>query len=918
MFSKKHIPIYPESKAGLARLKQAVIPCCLPNPAMSVKECYRHAFIHIATVLLWAIMLAWVAIDMVSLRKQEMEYATANAKEITRVLEEHILTAGGRVDSHFLENFVKTTYLPPHTTLCLINDERELIAQFPPNHEHTGAWLSPDHPIFAALRTGQLEGSISWEYLIDGVKRLYYYHSMRDAYLPFVIILGQERSSVLRAWYQRAMIYAVLCTLVTLILLLGLQGWRSRIKHMATLTQRLIRDMEEKSRENKTLLDFIPDPAWMIGTEGNIVAVNKAFLNFYQKEDTEVLGHSSLEIVTPEDHELLVKGRQAILETQTAGTQTVWLTGANKQLRPFEISRVPLFNEANQLYRIVGIAHDLTARYEAESRKQVIAQIFDHSSDALMVLDKDLRIMIVNQALRHLSGYSEKELVGHFPDEFLTTRFDRRLIRSLIRQMKHDGAWNSEIHILDKKGVEKPFLCRIASMGNEQFRTKNWIVFLSDLSKYRETEERIKRLTTIDSLTGLPNRKGFIDSLDENLDNYSVDALLVLNLNHMSRINDAYGHQAGDFLLQRIASRIRKTLHNDDVVGRLGDDNFGIQLISSNPKSIEQIIKKLMAIIARPILFKEQPITCTACFGVCLVSGSYQKADDLLRKADTAMRQARETGVNTYRFFSENLGKTVIQRVKREADLRGALGRQELVLYYQPQTDILSGRICGCEALLRWNHPQHGLIPPLEFIQLAEETGLILPIGKWVLEEACRQNKAWQDQGFSPIVMAVNLSPVQLRHESLIKHISSALDQSGLDARWLELEITESVVLAEQMSVVLQNLKALGVGLSIDDFGTGYSSLAYLRHFPFNKLKIDRTFIRDLSTDSGAAIVRMVLDMARELRLKTLAEGVETEEQACILADYQCMEYQGYLCSKPVPAASFTELLQNIESAIVA
>ncbi|MCL1861176.1 MAG: EAL domain-containing protein [Proteobacteria bacterium] len=551
--------------------------------------------------------------------------------------------------------------------------------------------------------------------------------------------------------------------------------------------------------------------------------------------------------------------------------------------------------------------------HEAESRKQVINRIFEYHNEGLVILDRHLRIMIVNKALLHITGYKEEELVGHFSEEFLIAGIGRQFIRSAIRKMKSNASWSNEIHILNKKGAGKPFLCRIVSATDEQSGTKNWIVFLNDLSGHRETEERIKRLASVDSLTGLPNRKGFIDILDERLANYDVDALLVLNLNHMSRINDAYGHQAGDFLLQRVAGRIRKILRDEDIVGRLGDDNFGIQLSASQLEKIEPVIKKVMATIARPVLFKGQPIICTACVGVCMVSGSHQHADELLRKADTAMRQAREVGVNTYRFFSETLGKTLILRVQREADLRSALRRHELSLHYQPQTDILSGRICGCEALLRWKHPQQGLISPMDFIPLAEETGLILPIGRWVLEEACRQNKAWQNQGLPPIVMAVNLSSKQLQHEQLIDDVSSALTQSGLDPRWLELEVTESVLVAEQMSTALHALKALGVRLSIDDFGTGYSSLAYLRHFPFNKLKIDRSFIRDLNTDSGMAIVRMVLDMARELRLVTLAEGVETEEHLDILMDYQCKEYQGFLCSKPVPAATFAQLLQSIE-----
>jgi len=707
------------------------------------------------------------------------------------------------------------------------------------------------------------------------------------------------------------MIYVLLCVLMTLILLIGSWQWRLHIKRLSEQAQQLAHKIEKKLHENKILLDSIPDPAWTVDVQERIVAINKAFLDFYQQEEASILGRSFSEIISPEDHELMAQGHQRVIETQSAGVQTLQMTGADGQPRSFEVSRTPLHDKAGQLYRIVGIAHDLTARHEAQTRKQILAQIFDHNSEGLIILNKDLRITIINQATCHLTGYSEEEMVGRFPNEFLTTRLSRRFIRTLIRQMKNTGAWNSEIRLLNKKGVEKTFLCRIVSMTDEQSQAKNWVVFLNDPVRHHETEERIKRLTTIDPHTGLLNRKGFIDSLEENLACRNVDALLMFNLNHMSRINDAYGHQAGDFLLQRVASRIRKILRDYDVIGRLGDDHFCIQLVNSNLQGIELIIKKVMTAITRPILFKDQPIVCTTCAGVCLVSGGHQSAEDLLRKADTAMRQAQETGVNTYHFFSENLGKNLIQRVKRESDLLSALERQELILHYQPQINIQSQRISGCEALLRWEHPQQGLISPMEFIPLAEETGLILSIGKWVLEETCRQNKAWQDQGLPPIVMAVNLSSVQLRHEQLIDDVSSALTQSGLEPCWLELEVTESILVAEQMSTALRALKTLGIGLSIDDFGTGYSSLAYLRHFPFNKLKIDRSFILDLNTDRGAAIVRMVLDMAHELHLKTLAEGVETEEQINILMEYKCGEYQGYLYSKPVPAASFEQLLQK-------
>jgi diguanylate cyclase (GGDEF)-like protein/PAS domain S-box-containing protein len=821
-----------------------------------------------------------------------------------------------KMPCNFFVAFAKTFDLPEYASLSLLGSEHELIGTIPSRPDTGKIQLTPGHALYDVLATGQLAGSVYQASLFDEVERLYYFRSMRDLQVPFTIVLGQAKAHVLESWYQRAVIYLVLCTLITLISIAALREWNLRIVRMSALTTRLTRNVEEKSRENKILLDSIPDPAWMIDRESCIVAVNKALQNFCGRNEVDILYHKSSEFLSAEEEDFMTQGRTGVLETQTPGRQTIWIQAADKKVRPYEVSRVPVFNENGQLYRIVGIARDMTAHYEAESRQQLIMRIFDYNSDAITILDKDRRILIANPELIRLMGYPEEELLGRRPRDFLAKDpDDEHFIDTLVRNIEMDSIWNGEIRILTKNGGEKPVSCRIVSLENPQYLTKNWIVFMKDLSRRSETEERIKLLTSVDTLTGLPNRQGFIDNLNELLDARRVDALLMLNLNRLSRINDAYGQKAGDFLLQHVSRRIRKILRDHDIVGRLGDDNFGVLLVDSNQRGAENVVKKIMSVIARPVVFENQPILCTACVGASLVSGETPQADELLRKAEAAMRQARETGINTYRFFSEDFAKILVERAQRENDLRGALERREFLLHYQPQIDLRNGRITGCEALLRWKHPRHGLIPPLEFIPLAEETGLILPIGQWVLEEACRQNKAWQDQGLPPIIMAVNMSSVQLRHAHLVDDIAAALEKSKLEPRWLELEITESILMEEQMSAKLQQVKALGIGLSIDDFGTGYSSLAYLRHFPFNKLKIDQSFIRDLDSDSGTGtIVRMVLGMARELHLLTLAEGVETEEQKRFLTDYHCQEYQGYLYSKPVPSATFAQLLRKTAS----
>ncbi|MDR3086980.1 MAG: EAL domain-containing protein [Azoarcus sp.] len=819
----------------------------------------------------------------------------------------------------FFENFANSLGLQKGTVLHLLSSDLETIIRVPshPAQADTPRKLRPDDPLVVTVQQGKLVDSFYRTSPFDGIERFCVFRSMREVNLPFILVIGQDKHRVLENWYQRAGIYAVLCTLFTLSLFAALREWNSNLRRMTTLATRLSHNIAEKSRESQILLDAIPDPAWMIDMENRFVTVNKALRELWGYREKDFLHHFASDVCSPEEEEAFRQGRETIFKTKMPGRQTVWLKGTNKQIRPYEISRLPVFDEKGQLYRIAGIAHDLTLHYEAESRQQLITQIFDHDNEGLMILDQERRIVVVNQALIRLVGYSENELVGCFPTEFFFEPFNRRFVQTLLRQMAKHGVWNSEVRIRNKQGTDKTVSCRIVSLNNQQHQTKSWIVFMKDLSERKEAEARIKHLTTVDTLTGLPNRKGFFDNLTELLLTRQPNVLLMLNLNRLNRINDAYGYKAGDFLLQQVSRRIRNMLRSNDIVARLSDDNFAVLLLDSTSQGTENIVKKIMDKVAQPVMYENHSITCTASVGICLIKDDNDdQADELLRNADAAMRQACEVGANTYRFFSEDLGNNLIQRAHRENNLRNALERNELLLHYQPQINIADGRIVGCEALLRWQHPQHGLIPPLEFIPLVEETGLILSIGKWILEEACRQNKAWQDQGLPPITMAVNLSAVQLRHEQIFDDIFTALDISELNPNWLELEITESILIEAQIAEKLKTLKALGITLAIDDFGTGYSSLAYLRYFPFDKLKIDQSFIRDLRSDNGAtAIVRMVLGMAHELNLRTIAEGVENEAQLAFLTTCLCQEYQGYLYSRPVPASQFTQLLQNAATA---
>jgi diguanylate cyclase (GGDEF)-like protein/PAS domain S-box-containing protein len=656
----------------------------------------------------------------------------------------------------------------------------------------------------------------------------------------------------------------------------------------------------------------------LIDLDERWLAVNERFCKTLNLSAEYVLNRHVDELLTelmPDgDMESLKLWRQAFYAVGITTPQVFWLQRGNQEKIPYEIRRTPIFDDEGNVRGLAAVARELTDRYEAKTHQQLLAQIFDHNTGGILMLDENRDIVTANQVFANSIGYRQEEIRGLHLRKLISPNYhSAEFLDSVVRRLHEKTIMNGELWLLCKDGSVKSFNARLIPLINDQ-QTESWLMFTDDLSERKMTEAHIETLTNQDALTGLSNRHGFTNSLQERLQRSGEHALLLLDLNQFSRINDAYGHLVGDYLLRRIGKRIRRLLREQDSVGRLGDNQFAVLAAHVDAQNVQNIINKLIAAVSKPVVVDKQSISCTACIGISLAPQDGQTAELLLQNADTAMHHAHDIGPNTYRFFSSEMNARLVIRLNRETDLRKALEQQEFILHYQPQVDVSDGSIIGCEALLRWQHPTLGLVPPLDFIPLAEETGQILPIGKWVLEEACRQNKAWQDQGLPPITMAVNLSAVQFLDEQIGDHITHALESSGLAPRWLELEITESVLMRdpEQVVTTLEQLKNLGVRLSIDDFGTGYSSLAYLKRFPVDKIKIDQSFIRDVcASNDDAAIVRMVLGMARELRLHAIAEGVESEEQLHFLEAWQCHEYQGFLCSRPVPGADFETFLRQ-------
>ncbi|MDQ1910310.1 EAL domain-containing protein [Paenibacillus sp. GD4] len=446
------------------------------------------------------------------------------------------------------------------------------------------------------------------------------------------------------------------------------------------------------------------------------------------------------------------------------------------------------------------------------------------------------------------------------------------------------------------------------------------LYFLFSVLRQREiTEQKLHYLSQHDQLTGLPNRSMFQSMVQKAISQAKQDdsmlGVMFIDLDRFKNINDTFGHEIGDQLLMEAAERLRQGLHSTDWISRQGGDEFTVVAVElTHEEDAEKVARKIIDLLSRPFRIEGHELRIGCSIGISLYPSDGEDAVTLMKNADTAMYRVKEQGKNHYIRYKPEMNDSVIRKLVLEEWLNKALDQEEFMVYYQPQVDIDVGGINGMEALLRWNHPGVGYISPAEFIPLAEETGLIVPIGKWVLRTACQQNKAWQRAGYEPLKIAVNISPIQFYQQDFVQVVVDALRESELDPQYLELEITEGVAMYQVDQVIekLNELRTLGVQISIDDFGTGYSSLTYLKKFPIQKLKIAQQFVRDVTFDADdAAIVQAIMALAHSLKLKVIAEGVETEEQLQFLTGMRCKEVQGYIYSRPIPAQEFTALMER-------
>lgn len=661
-------------------------------------------------------------------------------------------------------------------------------------------------------------------------------------------------------------------------------------------------------------------------SDGVYVDVNQAFLDILGFERDEVLGRTAFELniwVDPLDRNQLITLLQRNLFCRNLDARFRCKSGEIKwglmSASIIEIDETPC---------ILSVTRDITERKKAEEEQRIAAITFE-SHEGMTVTDADKMIIRVNPTFTKITGYSAEEVIGKNPGILSSGRQNSEFYTSMWKSINESGVWEGEIWDRRKSGEIYPAQLTVTAVKNEAGMVTNYVGTFSDSSKSQAAADEIKHLAFYDFLTSLPNRRLLVDRLHQamatSVRSGKSGALLFIDLDDFKTLNDTLGHDVGDLLLQQVADRLGSCVREGDTVARFGGDEFvvmlealGIQALGAAAQ-VELIGEKIIKTLNEPYQISSHIVHSTPSIGVTLFIDHKGSIDELFKQADIAMYQAKKAGRNNLRFFDPQMQNTLNARTALEGELRNALSNQEFHLYYQIQVNSRYTPL-GAEALIRWVHPVRGLVSPAEFIPLAEESGLILPIGKWVLETACAQLKEWQCNELTQnLVLAVNVSAKQFRQPNFVSQVESLLQHFEINPMRLKLELTESMLLdsLDEIIVTMNCLKELGVQFSLDDFGTGYSSLQYLKRLPLDQIKIDQSFVRDIVGDSSdRAIVRTIIAMARGLNLDIIAEGVETKEQRQYLMEKGCTNYQGYLFSKPVPIEQFDamlRLLQNLE-----
>lgn len=672
---------------------------------------------------------------------------------------------------------------------------------------------------------------------------------------------------------------------------------------------------EQEARHQRQILDQIHDSVITMDPLGYITGWNAGAEKLFGYSAAEIIGKNILLLYAEEDadsdpffnafldngsHEMTVRRRKK-------SGEIFWAS----------VSLSVSYGDGGKPIGLIGYIVDISSRQEAESRLRLDARIFSCAGEAILVTDASEHIVSANPAFCSITGFSESEVLGTTPSSMRlgTENGNWDAIRATISR---EGKWTGELQPMRKDGSNYPAWASISSVHSPGGELTHYCFVFSDISDRKAAEAQIYRLAYYDTLTNLPNRSLLYSLLEQALTEahrrHGHGAVLFLDLNRFKHINDSFGHAPADTLLAEVGHRLSLALRKEDVVSRLGGDEFVVALFDIMRREDAGVVaRKILAALSEPFFVEGHEILLSASIGISVFPEDGRDAESLIRNADVAMYRAKQLGNSSFLYYSREMNLRSFERLKMEGGLRHALERNEFSLNFQPQLDLASRRIIGTEALLRWEMPGHGMVSPAQFIPVAEETGLIIPIGDWVIAAVCRQLREWLDAGLDPVKVAVNLSPRQFS-QNLPRSVMRHLREHGVPPELVELEITESMLMHNADSVVamMQEFASAGIMMSLDDFGTGYSSLSYLKRFPIDTLKIDQSFVRGIPDDTNdTAIAAAIIGMAKALGLRVIAEGVENEAQLAFLKSAGCDEIQGYWFSRPLAAEAYAQLLRK-------
>ncbi len=813
-------------------------------------------------------------------------------------------------------------------SIAIIDTEMQLVARRPGAgeagaEEEAGGVLGRriEEPLTQAfIQSGEARTHLRTASPLDGSDRLYTMRRLDD--LPFVVVVGEELDVLLSDWSYRAWVRVVVGLLVIGLGGLVLRHYLNRLRLEEEVRQqaweRELARRDARSREARlqALVNSIQDIIFVFDAEGRFTYVHAAdpgelmadAASFLQRHYREVLP-APMALQLDEAFEALQRG-----DGPVAYDYTLHLHGEPRQFHSvLSPLREPGETQGDGAGGALALVRDVTDERATEAQLRIAATAFE-THLGMLITDGSGRILKVNETFTRITGYSEAEVLGRNPRLLSSGLHDETFYRRLWRSVLSSGSWQGEVWNRRKNGELFPEWLTLSAVRDAAGKPTHFVATFSDLTERKAAEEEIHQLAFFDPLTGLSNRRLMLDRLELALkDSYrsgQIGALIFIDLDHFKQVNDTLGHHAGDQLLREVAHRYEEVLRETDTLARLGGDEFAVLLhdLGQEPDAVaviaERVANKLLSVMQTPIRLGEERVSVSASLGITLFRDHETTLDEIMQQADMALFQAKAAGRNTLAFFDPDMQVRLQARARLEADLRQALPNGELRLHYQPQVDD-RGRPVGVEALVRWMHPVRGQVSPDEFIPLAEENRLIVAIGYWVLEQACRQLSAWAaDSARSALSLSVNVSPLQFREPDFVERVLECLETTGAPANRLKLEVTESLFLEgrEEARERMLRLREYGVRFSLDDFGTGYSSLAYLKRLPLDQLKIDQSFVCDLLEDEASeAIVASTIALAQSLRLEVVAEGVENEAQRDWLLAHGCRTFQGYLFARPAP-----------------